>query len=69
MADNCFEIATDKSGCCVLQQCIKYAQGELKERLVADIITNAMLLAEDRYGFVPTQLRACFTFNINSNMY
>ncbi|KAF3446583.1 hypothetical protein FNV43_RR11763 [Rhamnella rubrinervis] len=50
VADNCFEIATDKSGCCVLQQCIKYAQGELRERLVADITTNAVLLAEDRYG-------------------
>lgn len=69
MVDNCFGIATDKSGCCVLQQCIKYAQGEVRERLVADIIANAMLLAEDRYGFVPTQLSPCSTSNINSSDY
>ncbi|XP_015900504.3 putative pumilio homolog 8, chloroplastic isoform X2 [Ziziphus jujuba] len=50
VVDNCYGIATDKSGCCVLQQCIKYSQGELRELLVAEIVTNAMLLAEDRYG-------------------
>uniref|UniRef100_A0A2N9J1H0 PUM-HD domain-containing protein n=1 Tax=Fagus sylvatica TaxID=28930 RepID=A0A2N9J1H0_FAGSY len=50
VANNCFEIATDRSGCCVLQECVRYSQGELRERLVAGIIANAIFLAEDQFG-------------------
>ena len=52
VANNSFKIATDKSGCCVIQQCVDYAEGETKEHLMAQIILNASLLAEDCYGFV-----------------
>lgn len=52
VANNCLKIATDRSGCCVLQKCLKHYMGALKERLVAGIIANAFLLAEDRYGYV-----------------
>ncbi|KAJ1385454.1 Pumilio, RNA binding domain [Sesbania bispinosa] len=50
VANNCYAISIDKTGCCVLQQCISYAQGETKTRLIADIIVNASVLAEDCYG-------------------
>ncbi|CBI19436.3 unnamed protein product, partial [Vitis vinifera] len=50
VAENCFEIATNRSGCCVLQSCVENSQGELREQLMAEIIANALPLAEDRYG-------------------
>ncbi|KAE9588386.1 hypothetical protein Lalb_Chr22g0354791 [Lupinus albus] len=50
VANNCFEIATDKSGCCVMHHCLDYARGETKELLMAEIIVNASLLSEDCYG-------------------
>jgi len=52
VAENCFGIATNKSGCCVLQRCVEYSEGEARDRLLAEIIENALLLAEDHYGFV-----------------
>ncbi|KAI5655221.1 hypothetical protein M9H77_32408 [Catharanthus roseus] len=39
-----------KSGCCVMQCCVENAQGETREYLINEIITNAMHLAEDPYG-------------------
>ncbi|KAL8209571.1 hypothetical protein R6Q57_006303 [Mikania cordata] len=50
VADNCLDIATDKSGCCVLQQCVLHAVGLPKERLMTEIIENALHLAEHPYG-------------------
>lgn len=52
VADHCLEIATDKSGCCVLQQCVLHANGASKERLMTEIIDNALHLSEHPYGFV-----------------
>ncbi|RYR55713.1 hypothetical protein Ahy_A06g030891 [Arachis hypogaea] len=50
VATNCFKIATDKSGCCVIQQFVDHAPGESKDLLMAGIILNAPLLAENCYG-------------------
>ncbi|KAK7310819.1 hypothetical protein RJT34_08569 [Clitoria ternatea] len=50
VANKCLAISIDKTGCCVLQQCINQAQGETKKRLISCIIQNASLLAEDCYG-------------------
>ncbi|KAJ6328020.1 hypothetical protein OIU77_009829 [Salix suchowensis] len=50
VAENCFGIATNKSGCCVLQRCVEYSEGEARDRLLDEIIANALLLAEDHYG-------------------
>ncbi|KAK7352462.1 hypothetical protein VNO80_17884 [Phaseolus coccineus] len=50
VANKCFEIATDKTGCCVLQPCINHAQGEIKKKLIAAVMLYASLLAEDCYG-------------------
>jgi hypothetical protein len=36
----------------VLQRCVEYSEGEARDRLLAEIIANALLLAEDHYGFV-----------------
>ncbi|CAJ1973443.1 unnamed protein product [Sphenostylis stenocarpa] len=40
VANKCFEIATDKTGCCVLQPCINHAQGEIKRRLIGAVMFN-----------------------------
>ncbi|KAK7331707.1 hypothetical protein VNO80_28444 [Phaseolus coccineus] len=49
-AKYCVDIATHQHGCCVLQRCIGHSSGELRENLVAEISTNALLLAQDQYG-------------------
>ncbi|KAI8032292.1 hypothetical protein LOK49_LG01G03888 [Camellia lanceoleosa] len=54
--DKCLEIAIDKSGCCVLQQCVLHAEGEPRERLLAKIIGNALILAEHPYGIVVSSI-------------
>ncbi|CAA0806786.1 Pumilio homolog 12 [Striga hermonthica] len=50
VADNCLDVATDKSGCCVLQQCLTHSSGEPRDRLMAQITSNALILAEHPYG-------------------
>ncbi|KAI3497375.1 hypothetical protein L1887_39937 [Cichorium endivia] len=50
VADNCLDIATDKSGCCVLQQCVSLAVGITRERLLTPIIENSLHLSEHPYG-------------------
>ncbi|PWA99615.1 Armadillo-like helical [Artemisia annua] len=50
VADNCLDIAMDKSGCCVLQQCVLHADGVSRDRLMAEIIANALPLSEHPYG-------------------
>ncbi|KAE8682787.1 Pumilio domain-containing protein C4G8.03c [Hibiscus syriacus] len=50
VADNCYQIAIDKSGCCALQHCVDHSKGEAREHLVQEIIANALNLAEDQYG-------------------
>lgn len=55
VANNCFAIATDKSGCCVLQQCVNYAKGEMKDHLMSVIVHNVLDLADDCYGFVSAE--------------
>ncbi|KAG8368450.1 hypothetical protein BUALT_Bualt15G0046700 [Buddleja alternifolia] len=44
IADNCLDIAIDKNGCCVIQQCVAHADGEPQQRLVAEITSNALVL-------------------------
>lgn len=61
--DNCIGIAKDKVGCCVLQQCVDYCYGETKGRLIAAIIEEALILAQDRYGFVPMKLYLLLQFD------
>ncbi|KAL3538828.1 hypothetical protein ACH5RR_002194 [Cinchona calisaya] len=50
VADNCLDIAMDKSGCCVLQQCVEHARGEPRDSLIAEITANALVLAENPFG-------------------
>ncbi|XVF39844.1 hypothetical protein PTKIN_Ptkin01aG0064800 [Pterospermum kingtungense] len=50
LADNCYQIATDKSGCCALQQFVGHSKGVARARLVREIIAIALHLAEDQYG-------------------
>ncbi|MED6162898.1 hypothetical protein PIB30_074777 [Stylosanthes scabra] len=50
VAANIFKIATDKSGCCVIQQFVDHSEGDSKDQLMAGIIVNAPLLAQHCYG-------------------
>ncbi|KAL7212816.1 hypothetical protein ACSBR2_015494 [Camellia fascicularis] len=50
LANNCLDIATEKSGWCVLQHCLAHSQGEPVNRLVAEIAINELVLSESRYG-------------------
>ncbi|XP_022725606.1 putative pumilio homolog 7, chloroplastic isoform X2 [Durio zibethinus] len=47
---HCVDIATHQHGCCVLQRCISYSTGEYREKLVEEISTNGLQLAQDAYG-------------------
>ncbi|KAL3614264.1 hypothetical protein CASFOL_042338 [Castilleja foliolosa] len=48
VVDNCQVIARDKSGCCVLQQCL--SDGEMRDRLLPLVTSDAHRLSEDPYG-------------------
>ncbi|KAJ8762431.1 hypothetical protein K2173_007870 [Erythroxylum novogranatense] len=50
VAANCFHIATDKIGCCVLQTCVDYSFGATRDNLVTSIASNALELAQDPFG-------------------
>lgn len=52
VADNCVSIAMDKSGCCVIQECIKEADNETVKRLIFPIVAEAVTLSEHPYGYV-----------------
>ncbi|KAJ4966970.1 hypothetical protein NE237_018819 [Protea cynaroides] len=49
-AKYCPDIATHRHGCCVLQRCIAHSIGEYREKLVAEIATNGLVLAQDAFG-------------------
>ncbi|KAK8624770.1 hypothetical protein V6N13_089656 [Hibiscus sabdariffa] len=49
-AKYCVDIATHQHGCCVLQRCISHSTGEYREKLVEEISSNGLLLAQDGYG-------------------
>ncbi|XP_010540386.1 PREDICTED: putative pumilio homolog 13 [Tarenaya hassleriana] len=50
VAQHCYQIAIDQHGCCTLQHCITHSTGELKQRLISEIIVNAPRLANHCYG-------------------
>ncbi|GMJ09828.1 hypothetical protein HRI_004652000 [Hibiscus trionum] len=49
-AKYCVDIATHQHGCCVLQRCISHSSGEYREKLIEQISSNGLLLAQDAYG-------------------
>ncbi|CAL0309779.1 unnamed protein product [Lupinus luteus] len=49
-AKYCVDIATHQHGCCVLQRCIGHSSGKHREKLVAEICANALLLGQDHFG-------------------
>ncbi|KAK2659726.1 hypothetical protein Ddye_006259 [Dipteronia dyeriana] len=46
----CVDIATHRHGCCVLQRCIAHSFGEHRDKLITEISTNGLLLAQDPFG-------------------
>jgi hypothetical protein len=51
VARNCVNIATDKVGTTVIQKCLRQGDITAIALLVTEIVSNAMVLAEDPYGF------------------
>ncbi|KAK9289370.1 hypothetical protein L1049_007525 [Liquidambar formosana] len=47
---HCVELATDRHGCCVLQKCLSYSDGEQRHHLMCEIISNALTLSQDPFG-------------------
>ncbi|XP_027361256.1 pumilio homolog 12-like [Abrus precatorius] len=47
---NCVEIASDKSGCSLFQKCLHHAKGDAMRRLIEEIVSYALVLAEHPYG-------------------
>lgn len=54
IASNCFEVATSKTGCCVMQLCVEKSLGRPRQILVSEIIATAGHLAEHPFGSVNT---------------
>ncbi|WOG98966.1 hypothetical protein DCAR_0418312 [Daucus carota subsp. sativus] len=50
IASNCFEVATSKTGCCVMQLCVEKSLGVHRQVLVSEIIATAVHLAEHPFG-------------------
>ncbi|KAG0481284.1 hypothetical protein HPP92_012142 [Vanilla planifolia] len=48
---NCFELATDAQGCCVLQKCLTHSEeGDQKQRLMTEILSKSLSLSKDPFG-------------------
>lgn len=55
IVQHCVELATNKSGCCVLQHCLEHVDdGEQKRHLISEIVANALILSGDAFGYVVT---------------
>ena len=48
--DGCYEIATHKHGCCVLQKCITKADPENKEKLINKVIELTSTFVKDPFA-------------------
>ena len=48
--EHCLELATDRSGCCVMQRCMDYASTAQKDQLVTCILDNFMVLVQNAFG-------------------
>ena len=55
------EVATHRHGCCVLQRCIDFANGQQRRRLVNEISSNALVLSQVSCGPGFHALHACVT--------
>ncbi|XP_047320427.1 putative pumilio homolog 8, chloroplastic [Impatiens glandulifera] len=52
----CFDIATHQHGCCVMNRCILHSVGSDREKLVAKVASNGLILAQDAFGNYVVQL-------------
>lgn len=64
VANNCYDIATHKDGCCAMQKYVDFARGNRRKLLVDAIIAHALYLSLDYFGFVSLHLLCpSFTFD------
>lgn len=61
VVNNCVSIATNRFGCCALQDSLELFRGAAKDRLVARLTENALFLAQDRYGLVFMKPKSCIS--------
>ncbi|CAH2034083.1 unnamed protein product [Thlaspi arvense] len=50
IVQNCYQVAIDQHGCCMLQQCIGKSPQEIRDPLISEIIANALSLCVNCYG-------------------
>lgn len=50
VANNCFELATHRHGCCVMQRCMDFASQMQKDQLAQQINANALPLVQNAFG-------------------
>jgi hypothetical protein len=68
VARNCVDIATDKIGTTVIQKCLRQGDITATALLVTEIVSNAMVLAEDPYGF-DSKLFTIISFEVLKDIY
>lgn len=64
IAENCLDIAINRSGCCLLQECIAYADKEARDQILVEIVANALLLSEHPFGFVHLEYPIYFSYSL-----
>ncbi|ESQ50080.1 hypothetical protein EUTSA_v10002283mg [Eutrema salsugineum] len=50
IAQNCYQVAIDQFGCCMLQHCIGKSCQEIRDPLIEEIITHSLSLCVNCYG-------------------
>jgi hypothetical protein len=50
VANNCFELATHRHGCCVMQRCMDHASAAQRDQLAQQINANALPLVQNAFG-------------------
>ncbi|XP_039013239.1 pumilio homolog 11-like [Hibiscus syriacus] len=63
---HCIEIATNKSGCCLLQEWLVHVDAKDQGRLLDQIIANALLLSENEFGAVCDQNEKSLCYGSNN---
>lgn len=50
VANNCYELATQRHACCVMQRCMDFATPQQRDQLAVQIIANALPLVSNCYS-------------------
>lgn len=65
VANNCFELATHRHGCCVMQRCMDHASASQRDQLARQINLNALPLVQNAFGNYVVQ----YVLELNEPLY